>query len=302
MTSPFRRRELLLSGTAIALGGTRDRKSEVQAQSPASVLKKGVCMAVLPEKMTILQKLEAAKKAGFEGIEPNTIQKEEEVKQYKEAAERTGVKICSIMNSDHWRYPLSDRDPEVVKKCVEGLKTSMRNAHDLGAGTVLLVPAVVTAEVRYVEAYKRSQDQIRKLLPLAKNLRVTLAVEDVGNRFLLSPLEFARYVDDFKSPWVKAYFDIGNIVSSGYPQDWIRTLGKRICRVHIKRFEPGTEYPKYDPKDRRTQGINWADVHLALKEIGYSGWVTAEIRGGDENYLKEVSTRLDRILAGLDPA
>jgi hexulose-6-phosphate isomerase len=189
----------------------------------------------------------------------------------------------------------------VVKKCIEGIKTSMRNAHELGADTVLLVPGIVAADVRYADVYKRSQEQIRKLLPLAKELKVIIGIEDVGNRFLLSPLEFARYIDEFKSPWVKAYFDIGNIVSSGYPQDWIRTLGKRLCKVHIKRFEPGTDHPKFDSKDRRTQGIDWPDVRRALNEVGYNGWVIAEIRSGDENYVKEVSARLDRIFAGQNP-
>jgi hexulose-6-phosphate isomerase len=140
------------------------------------------------------------------------------------------------------------------------------------------------------------------MLPLAAELKVIIAIENVGNRFLLSPLEFARYIDEFKSAWVKAFFDIGNIVSSGYPQDWIRILGKRIVRVHIKRFEPGTDWPKFDPRDRRSQGINWPDVRKALSDVGYSGWVTAEVRGGDESYLKELSARMDRIFAGQDPA
>ncbi len=301
MPSAIHRRQLLLSGPAAALGEMLLGPSRNLAQPAPSGLIKGACMGVLPGQMSLAQKLEAARRAGFEGVEPGTISKPEEVREFREAAARAGLKVCSIMNSDHWRYPLSDRDPEVVKKCVEGIKTSMRNAHELGAEVVLLVPAVVTAEVGYAEAYQRSQEQIRKLLPLAKELRVILAVEDVGNRFLLSPMEFARYVDEFRSPWVKAYFDVGNIVSSGYPQDWIRILGKRICRVHIKRFEPGTDHPRFDPKDRRTQGIHWPEVRKALAEIGYRGWITAEIRGGDESYLKEVSARMDRILAGQDP-
>jgi hexulose-6-phosphate isomerase len=267
----------------------------------ASGIKKGACIGVLPEEMTVLQKFEVAKRAGFDGVEPDTLNSADEVKQYKEAAEKTGVKITSIMNSDHWKYPLSDNHPEAVKKCIDGLKTSMHNAHDLGAGAVLLVPGVVAADVRYVEVYRRSQDQIRKLLPLAKELKVIIAIENVGNRFLLSPLEMARYVDEFKSPWIRSYFDIGNVVSTGYPQDWIRTLGKRVCRVHIKRFEPGTDHPKFDPKDRRTQGIDWPDVHKALTEVGYSGWITAEVKSGDENYVKEVSARMDRIFSGQNP-
>ena len=302
MNTGFNRREFLLKSSSIAIGGVLLGSAAMERPAAAaSGIKKGACIGVLPEEMTVLQKFEVAKRAGFDGVEPNTLNSADEVKQYKEAAEKTGVKITSIMNSDHWKYPLSDNDPEVVKKCIEGLKTSMHNAHDLDAGAVLLVPGVVTADVRYAEVYRRSQDQIRKLLPLAKKLKVIIAIENVGNRFLLSPLEMARYVDEFKSPWIRSYFDIGNVVSMGYPQDWIRTLGKRVCRVHIKRFEPGTDHPKFDPKDRRTQGIDWPDVRKALSQVGYSGWVTAEVKSGDENYVKEVSARMDRIFSGQNP-
>jgi hexulose-6-phosphate isomerase len=273
----------------------------MEQPADASGIKRGACIGVLPEDMTVLEKFEVAKRAGFDGVEPSTLNSADEVKQYKEAAEKTGVKVTSIMNSDHWKYPLSDNDPEVVNKCIDGLKTSMHNAHDLGAGAVLLVPGVVTADVRYADVYRRSQDQIRKLLPLAQELDVIIAIENVGNRFLLSPLEMARYVDEFESQWIRSYFDIGNVVSIGYPQDWIRTLGKRVCRVHIKRFEPGTDHPKFDPKDRRTQGIDWPDVRRALNEVGYSSWITAEVKSGDENYLKEVGARMDRIFLGQNP-
>jgi hexulose-6-phosphate isomerase len=264
-------------------------------------LKKAACIGVLPKDLSILERFQLAKSVGFGAIEPNTLETPEEVKAYREASRATGVGIHSIMNSGHWRYPLTDNDPEVVGKCIEGIKTSMQNAHELGADAVLLVPGIVTADVRYGEVYERSQEQIRKLLPLAKELGVVIAVENVGNRFLLSPLEFARYVDEFESPYVRAYFDIGNVTSIGYPQDWIRTLGKRLMKVHIKKFEPGTDTPAFNPKDRRTRGINWLDVRKALSDVGYAGWVTAEVRSGDDAYIKGVSQRMDKFFAGEDP-
>lgn len=301
MTVTVNRREFLLKTPSIAMSGALLSTAAPTPGVAAAGLRKGACIGVMPEGMTVLQKFEVAKRAGFEGIEPNTLNTPGEVLQFKEASEKTGIKILSIMNSDHWKYPLSDNDPEVVKKSISGMQTSLRNAHELGADAVLLVPGVVVADVRYADVYKRSQERIKELLPLARELRVVIAVENVGNRFLLSPLEFARYVDEFKSPWVRAYFDIGNIVSNGYPQDWIRTLGSRLAKVHIKRFEPGTDHAKFDPKDRRTLGIHWPEVRRALTEVGYTGWVTAEVRSGDENYVKEVSARLDRIFAGQDP-
>jgi L-ribulose-5-phosphate 3-epimerase len=299
------RREFLIKSSSIAIGSALlSTASEALPAAPAAGIKKGACIGVLGGKdsqLTVLQKFEVAKRAGFEGVEPNTINSADELKQYKDAAEKTGLKITSIMNSDHWKYPLTDNDPEVVKKCIEGIKTSMHNAHDLGTDCVLLVPGVVASDVRYETVYKRSQEQIKKLIPLAKQLKVVIGIENVGNRFLLSPLETARYVDEFKSPWVRAYFDIGNVVSNAWPQDWIRTLNKRLARVHIKRFEPGTDQPKFDPKDRRAMGVDWPDVRKALTEVAYGGWVTVEVRGGDEAYVKEVSARLDKILAGQNP-
>lgn len=301
MTKNASRREFLFRSSSIAVGGALLGAAAARRAVAAGGIKKGACIGVLPRGMTVVERFAAARTAGFEGIEPNTLNTPEEVREYKEASEKTGIKIHSIMNSDHWRYSLTDDDSETVKKCIEGIETSLRNAHELGADAVLLVPGIVTADVRYVEVYRRSQEQIRRMIPLAKDLKVIIAVENVGNRFLLSPLEFARYIDELDSPWVKAYFDIGNLVTSGYPQDWIRTLGKRIVKVHIKRFEPGVDHPKFDPKDRRTQGIHWPAVRQALSEVGYEGWVTAEVRGGDESYLKEVSARLDRIFAGQEP-
>jgi hexulose-6-phosphate isomerase len=296
------RRDFLMQSSSLVLGGALLGACSFIHASSAVPWKKAACIGVFPDGLSVLQKFQLAKAAGFEGIEPNTLNTPKEVQEYREAAASTGVRIHSIMNSDHWKYPLTDNDPEVVKKCVDGIKTSMRNAHDLGADTVLLVPGIVTPEVRYIDVYQRSQQRIRELIPLAKELKVIIAVENVGNRFLLSPLEFARYVDEFKSPWVRAYFDIGNVVSIGYPADWIRTLGKRLIKIHIKPFEPGTTQPKFDPKDRRSQGIDWPDVHKALAEAGYAGWLSAEVRSGDESYVKEVSRRLDEFFAGQDPA
>jgi len=299
------------TGTAAAMGGALlgtevGRNARANSCSPppapaAGSLKKAACIGVLPKELSVLEKFKLARNVGFEGIEPNTIRKPEEAQEYKEASQATGVKIHSIMNSDHWNYPLSDSDPEVVKKCIDGIKTSLQNAHDLGAETVLLVPAVVTPDVRYIEAYRRSQKYVNELIPLAQELKVIIAIENVGNRFLLSPLEFVRYIDEFNSPWVRAYFDVGNVVSNGFPQDWIRTIDKRLVKVHIKRFEPGAEHPKFDPKDRRTQGIDWPDVRRALREIGYDGWVSVEVRPGDESYLRELSHRTDKIFAGENP-
>jgi hexulose-6-phosphate isomerase len=172
------------------------------------------------------------------------------------------------------------------------MRTSLHNAKLWGADVVLLVPAVVNPQTSYRDAWSRSQVQIRKLIPLAEELKVTIAVEEVWNKFLLSPLEFAKYVDEFASPWIKAYFDVGNVVLFGFPEDWIRTLGKRIVRVHLKDFR------RQDFKfvNLGEGNIDWPAVRQAFADIGYTGPATVELAGGDEAYLRDVSQRVDRLL------
>ena len=166
------------------------------------------------------------------------------------------------MNKAHWEYPLSSPDPEVVRKSLDGMRTLLHNARLWGASAVLLVPAVVNESTSYQAAWERSQKQIRTLIPLAEQLGVVIAIEEVWNKFLLSPLEFAGYIDQFRSPWVKAWFDVGNVVLYGYPQDWIRTLGKRIVEVHLKDFKrTGNCYKWVNVGDG---DVNWAEVRKAL--------------------------------------
>jgi hexulose-6-phosphate isomerase len=165
------------------------------------------------------------------------------------------------------------------------------------------VPAVVNADLSYQDAWTRSQTQVKKLIPLATELKIIIGIENVWNKFLLSPLEMANYVDSFKSPWVKAYFDVGNILLYGFPQDWIRTLGKRICKVHLKdfSFRPNPQIKKrvVDFVNLRDGDLDWKAVHKALAEIGYNGDATVELAGGDETYLKDISGRVDKILEGV---
>ena len=161
---------------------------------------------------------------------------------------------------------------------------------------MLLVPAVVNQQTSYADAWKRSEQEIRKLIPLAEKHKVVIGVEEVWNKFLLSPLEFARYVDGFQSRWIQAYFDVGNVVLYGYPQDWIRTLGKRIVRLHIKDFAFKNRDARFVPL--REGEIDWPEIHRALSDIGYKGIATVELPGGDAAYLKEVSRRFDLILQG----
>jgi hexulose-6-phosphate isomerase len=265
-------------------------------------IQKAVLLGMLPKDLSIRDKFQLAKDCGFEQIEAGTEPDPARATEIRKAAEQTGVRVHSVMNSDHWRFPISAADPEVVGKSTKGMETSIRNAAEWGAETVLLVPAVVDAKTRYQDAWTRSVVQIKKLIPMAEKHKVIIAVEEVWNKFLLSPLEFARYVDDFKSPWVKAYFDVGNVVLYGYPQDWIRTLGKRIVKLHFKDFQfktdPTIRKRVADFVNLREGEIDWKEIHAALSEIGYKGTATVELAGGDAAYLKDVSRRFDLILEG----
>ncbi len=266
-------------------------------------IKKGVLTSMLPKEMTWKDRFQLAKDVGFEAVEGQTEEDAAVEADMRKASEATGLPIHSVMNMLHWQFPLSSSDPAAVEMSMKGMETSIRNAVAWGGTTVLLVPGVVNPLTRYEDAYKRSQTQIRKLIPLAEKNKIIIAVENVWNKFLLSPMEFAAYVDSFQSPWVKAYFDVGNILLYGYPQDWIRTLGKeRIAKVHLKDFHNRrnqvvrANVPEF--VNLRDGDLDWKEVHKAFADIGYRGYATVELRGGDEKYLRDVSARVDKILNG----
>jgi L-ribulose-5-phosphate 3-epimerase len=265
-------------------------------------IRKSILINMLPRDVPYAQRFAIAREAGFDAIEMQTVTRNEEAAEIKEAAAKAGLRIHSVMNMDHWRFPLSSSDPDVVAKSVAGMETSMRNAVLWGADAVLLVPAVVDATTSYRDAYARSQRVIReRLLPMARELKVTIAVEEVWNKFLLSPLEFARYVDEFDSPFLKAYFDVGNVVLYAFPQDWIRTLGSRIVKLHLKDFNFDRRNGTFAWKAIGEGDIDWIEVRRALSDIKYSGFVTTEVSGGDPAYLKDLAARVDRFLAGEKP-
>jgi L-ribulose-5-phosphate 3-epimerase len=282
--------------------GNAVQPSGAPAYSGGTPKKSMLISLVQPKELPLADKFKIARDAGFAGMEMHTVEDQAEAEAAKKASEETGVKIHSVMNAAHWRSPLSSGDPEVVNKSVAGMETSLKNAVLWGAGAVLLVPAVVDAKTPYQEAWTRSQKVIKeRLLPKYQEQKVIIAVEEVWNKFLLSPLEMARYVDEFKSDWVKVYMDVGNIVFYGFPQDWIRTLGKRIVRMHLKDFKLDRGAGRFEWKNLGEGDIDWVDVRKAMSEIGYDGYMTIEIAGGDAAYHKDVSARIDRFLAGQKP-
>jgi L-ribulose-5-phosphate 3-epimerase len=296
------RREFVINGVATAcvaglgatLAGDLAAASGLEPQAAVLPVKKGLVMDMLPSHLSYMDRFRLARDVGFEVVQAPTTPDQHEAEEIKKAADAANVRIDSVMNMDHWKYPLSSSDSAVVAKSMEGMRTSLHNAKLWGSDAVLLVPAVVNAQTSYREAWTRSQAQIRKLITMAAELRVVIALEEVWNKFLLSPLEMQKYVSEFESPWIKAWFDVGNVVLYGYPQDWIRTLGKSIYKVHLKDFkrkENGYAWVNLGDGD-----VDWAAVRQAFAEIGYAGSAIAELDGGDEAYLRDVSRRIDRLL------
>jgi len=286
------RRHFLKYAAAATGTGLLGRSTSSFASRTSAKLHKALQFGMLPKNLSDADKFKLAKKCGFEGIEHSPMQNLDAAQELGKLAREAGVPIHSIVYGG-WGAPFSDPRPDVIDKGLAEMETALRSAKALGADAVLLVPAIVNEDVGYGDAYKRSQEHIRKLLPLAGELRVIIAVENVWNKFLLSPLEFARYVDEFDSPWLKAYFDIGNVIIFGYAQDWIRTLNKRIVKIHLKDFKrKGYEWTNLLDGD-----VNCKQVRRALDEIGYEGFLTPELQGGDEAYLTDLSRRIDKIFA-----
>ena len=265
------------------------------AGSKRRSFKKGIVFDMVSEELSYNDRFKIVRDAGFQVVQAPTEPDERKAEELKKAADAANIRIDSVMNMDHWKYPLSSSDPAVVEKSLAAMRTSLNNAKLWGASTVLLVPAVVNPETSYREAWTRSQKQIRTLIPLAEQLQIVIGIEEVWNKFLLSPLEMVNYIREFQSPWLRAWFDVGNVMLYGYPQDWIRTLGKSIADVHLKDFkrkEDGYAWVNLGDGD-----VAWTAVREAFSEIGYSGSVIAELKKGDEAYLRDVSQRIDRLLA-----
>lgn len=259
--------------------------------------RRGIMWGSIGYGTTIMEKFQAAKEAGFEGVEVMSNLNRKEV---LEARDTTGLIIPSVCGADHWRKPLSDPDPSVRDEGIAALKLAIEDADAYGADTVLLVPGRVTEKITYDDCWKRSTEQIRKVVPFAEKMKVKIAIENVWNNFLLSPLEAVNYVDQFKSRYIGFYFDCGNILAYGWPEQWIKILGNRIAKVHIKEYSRKIADEKGKSAGfgvKLLEGdVNWSAVMAALREVEYNGWTTIEQPGGgDAAGLIDLCSRLMKI-------
>jgi len=235
--------------------------------------------------------MKKAKEAGFEGVELAVAEAGEltlnstrqDIKKIVQASKDVGIELSSLATGLLWNYSLTSSDDKTREKAKDIVRRMLELASYLGVDTVLVIPGTVdvffkpNAEVvPYHLAYERSLDALKECVPTAERYKVSMGIENVWNKFLLSPLEMRDFIDKIGSPYLGAYFDVGNSLLTGYPEHWIRVLGKRIKKVHIKDFKTAVGNVN-GFVDLLEGDVNWAEVMKALEEIGYHGWLTAEI-------------------------
>ncbi len=282
MNSKIDRRQFIRTGGVLLAGAAAARS--VPAQEAGGRIRKAVGWGMIDRSLSVEDRFRLAKDVGFEGVEVSrhTRESEPDPKVLSRASEKVGIQIHGVVNSS---YP--------------DLEAAIDDAATYSATTVLHV-ARTDPEIPYMENYRRTQAVIRGAIPYAEKKKVKILVENVWATFLIEPLTMARYVDELGSPWVKAYFDVGNVMRWGYPQHWIEVLGKRIDKIHLKEYSlkvamregmsKGFDFPI-------GQGdINWARVREELKKIGFQDWATAEVPGGDRQKLADISAQMDRVL------
>lgn len=246
--------------------------------------------------------LRRSRAAGFGALELNLEAEgpalslttpEGRLREFRARAEAEGMALPSLSTALYWSHPLTDESPQVRAKGLEVARRQIAAAAALGAGVILIVPGLVTPDLSYEAAYGRAQEALALLAPEAAAAGVAIGVENVWNKFLLSPLEFRRFLDEIGSPAVGAYFDAGNVLVSGFPWHWIEILGPRIRRVHIKDFR--VQVGTLDGFVPLLAGdMNWGRTLGALRRAGYSGPLTAEV---PPYPLEAVSAAMDQILS-----
>ena len=275
-------------------------------------MKKGINIWSFPAG-TVKESLKLAKAAGFEGVELalngegeiSITSTEEELFAIRRTAENLGLKLYSLSCGLCWDYRLSDDDPAVREEAKRIIRRQLEVAKILGADTVLVIPGVVNAsfsmpevKVPYDVVYERALEGLNELKSYAEDLKVNIALENVWNKFLLSPMEMRDFIDKIGSEYVGCYLDIGNTLHISYPEDWVRILGKRIKKVHFKDYkvEAGG---LHGVVDLLSGDVNYPEVVRALDEIGYDDWVSAEMvpyKHYSDAIIYNTSYAMDRIL------
>jgi hexulose-6-phosphate isomerase len=291
-----RRQFLLQTSAAILSAGSLNashRGSAAAADPKATTtdvsfkgrIRKAVKYHMIREELSVTDKFKLLQDLGFDGVEPRTMLQPDQQKLFRDmaaATEATGLQIHGVVHSSNPDLP-----------------GAIRQAKELGATSVLHVVRTDEA-TNYLENQQRTLDIIRRAVDEATKQQIHILVENVWASWLIEPLTMARFIDDINSPWVKVYFDVGNVVRWGWPHHWIQVLGDRIQKLDIKEYDlqiamnEGMRKGFDRPLGEGT--VDWSKVRTELARIGYAGWATAEVRGGDRNRLAEIASQMDDVL------
>ncbi len=271
---------------------------------------KGICVGSLAG-TSFRERMELAKRAGFDGVEIGNINDQGTVTPSMTDGEvrnllpiiRDTLPVHGMFAGDAWRFPLTDNDPSVRQHGLDLMYRSLEVAAILGLTSLLVVPGIVTAEVSYDAAYDRAQEALQKLGERNRGSGLVIGIENVWNRFLLSPLEMVRFLDEIGDDAIGAYFDVGNILAYGFPEQWIRILGRRIKRIHVKDYRSPGPSGHFVPL--LAGDVNWPAVMHVLSQIEYQSYLTAEVgtfRYASTEGAFQISRSLDAIFALTSPS
>jgi len=272
--------------------------NDLKLKSPGLKLKKSLKFGMVKEDLSIMDKFKLLKDLGFDGVEletPNDLP----MKEVLAARDKTGLQIPGVVCGATWRKQLTNADPAIRAEGVQLVRQSLESCKAYGGTTVLVIPGVVNEHTSYRDAYTRSQEEIKKLFGDVERTGIKIAFENVWNNFLLSPLECAQYLDEINHPMIAWYFDVGNVVRYGWPEHWIEVLGKRIIKLDVKEYSRKKHFDEGAWKGFEVEFMegdcNWPVVNEALRKIGYNGWASAEVPGGDRKRLLTISQKMDEI-------
>jgi L-ribulose-5-phosphate 3-epimerase len=296
------RRQLLQQAALAGIGlvGTGSLRAAQTFPPRKRAIRMALKYGMIAEGKTALEKFRIAKEAGFEGVEPGGPFKAGEMEELKAAMAETGLVIPGTVCPQGGRKSGSLDEAE-RKEGVKLFAESLRQTKELGGTTVLMYPGIVDETRRYADVYAALLKSCRELVPVAEETGVKIALENVWNNLFLSPLDAVRFVDEIGSPSLGWFFDIGNVARYGWPEHWVRALGKRIFKLDIKDYST-EKHMKEGPRagfdvELGDGDINHAAVFKAVDEIGYDGgWISAEVKGGDLAKLTDIAKRLDRLL------
>jgi L-ribulose-5-phosphate 3-epimerase len=278
------------------------------------IVKKGINIWSFPEGMPIAECVRLAAEAGFEGIELALNEDgelsldagEREIRTIQQTAADAGIALSSLATGLYWKYSLTSGDASIREKAMSVARRQLEVAAALGVDTILVVPGAVGVDfipdaevVPYDLAYDRALEAMHALSETAESYKVAIGIENVWNKFLLSPLELRHFIDHVNSPYVGSYLDVGNMLFAGYPEHWIRILGPRIKKVHFKDYRRAAG-GLHGFVDLLAGDVNYPEVVRALEEIGYDSFVTAEMIPPYTHHgtaiIQNTSTAMDAIL------